>query len=295
MAGLERFYGREDLADMDVVIVEAEIDGARSSRRKRARGEELVLPGHRVVVCAASEVLDAQVSVLLMLDDISFKSACSIMQMAAEGNSLPGDDICCTVMLSQILNWPAATSDNKRQRVNVEVPAGQLELGRLLLRCMYQQQPDLSGTEQAILVQLLVLADRYAVPAAVAAVGRAFKDCSASDFQWKAVCGAYSLPATCADNAAFADVYKAAADALQHALSDLELVFADAKKRQLLVELPHAALVQLLRDERTRVASENTAAHAVLEWADDNDASTEQMQQLVRAWLTGNAAKASPC
>jgi hypothetical protein len=70
MAGLERFYGREDLADMDVVIVEAEIHGARSSRRKRALGEELVLPGHRVVVtewwvCAASEVLDAQVSVLL--------------------------------------------------------------------------------------------------------------------------------------------------------------------------------------------------------------------------------------
>jgi hypothetical protein len=56
---------------------------------------------------------------------------------------------CCIVTLSQILNWSAAITDSKRQRVNVEVPAGQLDIGRLLLRCMYQQQPDLSSTEQA--------------------------------------------------------------------------------------------------------------------------------------------------
>jgi hypothetical protein len=117
-------------------------------------------------------------------------------------------------------------------------------------------------------------------------VSRAVKDCTAADLDWEAVCGAYSLPASFADNAAFADVYKAAADALQHTLGDLELVFADEQKRQLLLDLPHAALLQLLRDERTRVSSENTAAHAVLEWADDNDATTEQMQQLVRALLS---------
>jgi hypothetical protein len=185
------------------------------------------------------------------------------------------------VVLCQILNWSAATKDSKRLRVNIEVLAGQLEVGRLLLRCMYQQQPDLSSTEQGTLLQLLVLADRYAVPAAVAAVGRAFKDCPAADLQCETVRGAYSLPATCADNAAFADVFKAAADALQHTLGDLELVFADEQKQQLLLGLPHAALLQLLRDERTRVASENTAAHAVLEWARDNDATDEQLQQLV--------------
>jgi hypothetical protein len=77
--------------------------------------------------------------------------------------------------VEQILNWSAATT-RKRQRVNIEVPAGQLEIGRLLLRRMYQQQPDLSSTEQATLLQLLVLEDRYAVPAALAAVGRAIKD-----------------------------------------------------------------------------------------------------------------------
>jgi hypothetical protein len=64
----------------------------------------------------------------------------------------------------------------------VEVPAGQLEVGLLLLRCMYQQQPDLSSTEQATLLQLLVLADRYAVPAAVSAVGRAAVQGSSRNF-----------------------------------------------------------------------------------------------------------------
>jgi hypothetical protein len=189
-------------------------------------------------------------------------------------------------MVSQILNWSTPTTDNKRQRVNLEVPAGQLEVGRLLLRCMYQQQPDLSNTKQATLLQLLVLADKYAVPAAVVAVSRAVKDCTEADLDWEAVCDAYSLPASFADNAAFADVYKAAADVLQHTLGDLELVFADEQKRQLLLDLLHAALLRLLRDERTRVSSENTAAHAVLEWADDNDATNEQMQQLVRALLS---------
>ncbi|WIA12744.1 hypothetical protein OEZ85_006379 [Tetradesmus obliquus] len=141
MAGLEGFYGRENLADLDVVIVQANTMACdKSSRRKRSRAEELVLPGHRLAVCAASEVLSAQ-----------------------------------------ILNWSAAAPSKQRQRINIEVPAGQLEVGRLLLGCMYQQQPDLRSTEQqATLLQLLVLADKYAVPGAVAAVNRAFKETPAS-------------------------------------------------------------------------------------------------------------------
>jgi hypothetical protein len=85
MAGLESFYGRVDLADMDVVIAEAEADGARSSRqmvpeaeadgarssrRKRSRGEELLLPGHRLAVCTASEVLNAQVNASLFAQPV---------------------------------------------------------------------------------------------------------------------------------------------------------------------------------------------------------------------------------
>jgi hypothetical protein len=77
MAGLKSFYGREDLADMDVVVVETAVDVARSSRRKRSRGEELVLPGHRLAVCSASEVLNAQVSALLYAStSSSVRSVC---------------------------------------------------------------------------------------------------------------------------------------------------------------------------------------------------------------------------
>ncbi|WIA32899.1 hypothetical protein OEZ86_006070 [Tetradesmus obliquus] len=151
---------------------------------------------------------------------------------------------------------------------------------------MYQQQPDLRSTEQqATLLQLLVLADKYAVPGAVAAVNRAFKETPVEQLLWETVVAVYELPAVYADNAAFADVYTAAADVLQHTLGDLELVFADqsdrqGSKQQLLYDLPHAGLLQLLRDERTRVASENTAAHALLEWSEDKDISPEHLKQL---------------
>jgi hypothetical protein len=70
MAGLESFFGREDLSDLDVVIRQQHaVDCTASSTRKRSRQvvlekyseEDLVLPGHRLALCAASEVLNAQV------------------------------------------------------------------------------------------------------------------------------------------------------------------------------------------------------------------------------------------
>jgi hypothetical protein len=190
---------------------------------------------------------------------------------------------CCC----QILNWPAAAAAEKqRQTVNIEVPAGQLRIGKLLLRCMYQQQLDLPSIEQqATLLQLLVLADKYAVPGAVAAVNRAFTELPVDQLQWETVMALYQLPAVYTDNAVFAGVYTAAGNALQHTLGDLELVFADFddKKPRLLEDLPYTVLLQLLRDDRTRVSSENTAAHAVLEWLTDNDVRDEQLKQLVSA------------
>jgi hypothetical protein len=195
---------------------------------------------------------------------------------------------CC----GQILNWSAAAPAKQRQSVSIEVPVGQQEVGRLLLCCMYQQQIDLSSTEQQVtLLLLLVLADKYAVPAAVAAVSRAFKDTPFGQLQWDTVVATYQLPAVYIDNTAFAQVYNAAADALQHTLGDLELVFAtdcEDNKLQLLVELPYAGLLQLLADERTHVSSENTAARAVLEWLEDSseDVSNEQLKQLVSAPAT---------
>jgi hypothetical protein len=60
MAGLKRFYGKDDLSDIEVVIVEAETP-CEGSGSQLSRGEQLVLPGHRLAVCGASAVLSAQV------------------------------------------------------------------------------------------------------------------------------------------------------------------------------------------------------------------------------------------
>jgi hypothetical protein len=70
--------------------------------------------------------------------------------------------------------------------VHIEVPAGQLEVGRQLLRCMYEQQPDLAGTEQHIMLQLLLLADEYEVPAVMTAAAKAFSSTPTEQLHWDA-------------------------------------------------------------------------------------------------------------
>jgi hypothetical protein len=169
--------------------------------------------------------------------------------------------------------------------VHIDVPAGQLEVGRELLRCMYEQQPKLCDMGVHTMLQLLLLADKYDVPAVMAAVGSAFSSKSVEQLPWDAVTAVHSLPAGYAENAGMVAVYAAACDKLQHELGDLELVFADSEgqQQQQFRSLPHAAMLQLLRDERTRVASENTAAHAVLAWtqAQNDGLGDNELLQLV--------------
>jgi hypothetical protein len=175
--------------------------------------------------------------------------------------------------------------------VHIDVPPGQLEVGRQLLRCMYEQQPRLSSIDPQTL-QLLLLADKYGVPAVMAAVAKAFSGASAEQLPWDVVTAVYSLPAAYAEHAALVEVHAAVADKLQHDLGDLELLFADrqGQKQQQLKGLLHAAMQQLLRDERTRVASENTAAHAVLVWAAAQEGGVSDKQVLLLVsqddWIT---------
>jgi hypothetical protein len=63
MSGIISYCGRADLADVEVVIREVCEPSADVTRktRKRARDEQLALPGHRLVLCGASKVLEAQV------------------------------------------------------------------------------------------------------------------------------------------------------------------------------------------------------------------------------------------
>jgi hypothetical protein len=51
---------------------------------------------------------------------------------------------------------------------------------------MYEQQPDLAGTEQHIMLQLLLLADEYEVPAVMTAAAKAFSSTPTEQLHWDA-------------------------------------------------------------------------------------------------------------
>jgi hypothetical protein len=172
--------------------------------------------------------------------------------------------------------------------------SGQLAVVELLVRCMYAAQPDVTTCSQEQLLQLLLLADRYGVPKVLAAVTAVFASIDPTDLQWEFVLTVHSLPAGCAALDACKGLFAAAGDKLQQELGDLELARADAGKRQLLTELPQPALLQLLRDKRTRVASENTVFVVVGTWwqqqwrqqqLQDQDFEGSQQQRMLRHLL----------
>jgi hypothetical protein len=95
----------------------------------------------------------------------------------------------------------------------------------------------------------------------------------------------FELPEACLALEAVQPVQQAAADKLQQELGDLEVAWGTEAKQQQLLGLPFGALLQLLRDERTRVASEDTAVYTALQWLEHNPSppgkQQEQQAQLV--------------
>jgi hypothetical protein len=169
-------------------------------------------------------------------------------------------------------------------RLQLLVPPGQLELGRRLITAMYSSSPDLSDLEAPQLMQLLQLAECYGVGKVVAAVGSHF-NLEAMSLQTAAAL--LGTPDACIASEAFSKVRQAAADKLQQELGDLEVAWGDEGKQQQLLKLPLGALLQLLRDERTRVASEDTVVYTAQRWLSSNPAPTfeqhkqqQQQQQL---------------
>ncbi|KAF6262845.1 hypothetical protein COO60DRAFT_1674169 [Scenedesmus sp. NREL 46B-D3] len=164
----------------------------------------------------------------------------------------------------------AVSSDDSSQgtpRSPWEAETGwQLAAGELLLRCMYAAQPDVSACSQQLLLQLLLLADRYGVPKVLAAAAAAFAGITAVELQWDTVQALYELPAGFADLDACKGLFAAAAQKLQQELGDLELAWADHQKSQLLLSLPQPVLLQLLQNPATRVASENTVFYTIERW-----------------------------
>jgi hypothetical protein len=149
----------------------------------------------------------------------------------------------------------------------------------------------------------LRLADRYGAPevveAAAAAAGIDVALVAENGLAWATGRAAYPAEDSPAPAPALRQY---AADALQELFGDLETVWAyDGAKQSSLLALPHAAIMALLADERTRVASENTVMHTIEDWLDEyelepDSAQAEELLALVRvARLTPHYARTVFC
>jgi len=97
--------------------------------------------------------------------------------------------------------------------------------------------------------------------------------------EWETVLCIYSLPPACSENPAFAPLFVAAAAALQQQLGDLDAAWLDAAAAERLrTLLPFAALVALLADDRTRVATENTVVYTACAWLAQHGGGTPEQQ-----------------
>jgi hypothetical protein len=120
--------------------------------------------------------------------------------------------------------------------------------------------------------QVLLLADRLraerALSAAVNVLIATAGAGTADVLDWDTVHALYTLPLAVAKSKALKPLRRAAAVALQHRLGDLDAAWLDAARRAQLLALPFEAVRQLVRDERTRVSSENTVVYTIAAWID---------------------------
>lgn len=105
----------------------------------------------------------------------------------------------------------AAVSESSAY-MGIKVPS--LEVGELLIRCMYQAQPQLQQCSQALLLQLVTLADSLDAHKVAEAASRQLQLFAAdpsAELQWETAMQIYSLPPACPEMAAYKPLYHAAA------------------------------------------------------------------------------------
>lgn len=156
--------------------------------------------------------------------------------------------------------------------ITVSVPPGQLQAGQLLIRCFYEAgSPNfrLNQLPQLQLLQLLLLADRYnALPVAMAAAA-ALGSLMPEDMHWNVVVQLHELQQqmnTLKVLPGYTAALAAASHKLHNALGDLEVAWQYDETAKLLRQLPFCLVHQLLSDNRTRVASEDTVVYTVHQW-----------------------------
>jgi hypothetical protein len=105
----------------------------------------------------------------------------------------------------------------------LQVPT--LDLGELLIRCIYQAQPQLEQCSQAQLLQLVTLADKFGAAAVPDLAGKQLQLLAADpagELEWDTAMHIYSLPTGCPELETFKPLYPAAARRVQKELYDLE-------------------------------------------------------------------------
>jgi hypothetical protein len=146
---------------------------------------------------------------------------------------------------------------------------------------MYADQPDLSDLSAQQLVQLVLLAESYDVSKVVAAAAEAIAKLRPEQLTPEAISAVMVLPDSCLELDCFKEVKVKASDQLQRQFGDLEVVWGDSSKATELLELPYAAILQLVQDSRTKVACEDTIVYTLGRWLEQHpDTSSEQKQQL---------------
>jgi hypothetical protein len=146
---------------------------------------------------------------------------------------------------------------------------------------MYPDKPNLSDLTPQQLVQLIQLAESYAVPKVVAAAARRMGQLQPEQLTLEMVLQVMALPESCLQLKCFQEVKDKAGDQLQQEFGDLDVVWGDSSKAEQLLELPYAAMLQMVQDDRTKVASEDTIVYTLRRWlAQHPDTSSKQKQQL---------------
>jgi hypothetical protein len=174
----------------------------------------------------------------------------------------------------------------------MQVPT--LDLGELLIRCIYQAQPQLEPCSQAQLLQLVTLADNFGAAAVADLAGEQLQLLAAdpgSELEWDTAMRIYSLPPGCPELDTFKHLFFAAARRVMQELHDLENACQESNMRKLL-QLPQLALLHLLNNRQTCVASENTVIYVIQSWAlaQQQQPSLLEMQQLCSLIRIGNCS-----
>eukprot|EP00878_Enallax_costatus_P018086 GHUV01019028.1.p1 GENE.GHUV01019028.1~~GHUV01019028.1.p1 ORF type:complete len:416 (+),score=156.88 GHUV01019028.1:497-1744(+) len=188
----------------------------------------------------------------------------------------------------QLENWTwedgddtAALQDAKKQpTVQLQVPPGQTDMAVRLISGMYQKAPQLSDLSQQQLIELLLLADRFGVPKVLTAVLELFKAVAVNELQWDTAVALLDLPDSCALQEEWKPVCDLAVSKLLQQLGDLEQVWSDKQLQEMLLALPHAALLQLLQHNSTKVDSEATVVYTIEKWWSKQQRPSHKVNQL---------------